>query len=81
MITVNPALLAAAQAMGIALAPQFGPVAAAAINAASSLLSAAMASQASGVDMTHEQFDAAVKRDDAAIADNLVARAEVAGRK
>lgn len=68
--------LAAGAAAAQAIAPAFGPVAAAAVTAATALLTAALNSKAAGVDMTIDDFNAAVALDNAAIADDLKAQAE-----
>ncbi len=68
------ASIAAGVAVAQSVAPAFGPIAAAAVTAAAALLNAAMTAKGTGVDMTMEDFNAAVALDDAAIADDLAAQ-------
>ena len=68
------ATIAAGVAVAQSVAPAFGPIAAAAVTAAAALLNAAMSAKGAGVDMTMEDFNAAVMLDDAAIADDLAAQ-------
>lgn len=74
MDTNTQATIAAGVAVAQSFAPAFGPIAAAAVSAAAALLSAAMSAKGSGVDMTMDDFNAAVALDDAAIADDLAAQ-------
>ena len=74
METNTQATIAAGVAVAQSFAPAFGPIAAAAVSAAAALLSAAMSAKGSGVDMTMDDFNAAVALDDAAIADDMAAQ-------
>lgn len=67
--------LAAGGVIAQSVAVALGPVAVAAVTAATSIINGVLAASAGGNKYTRADFDAALARDDVAIADDLAAQA------